>query len=142
VQCVGFVVVLRLVFTVGLPSQEIDWEDRLRTDLYIVSGGMQKPQPNQSKVHVPIETRPQLQAVPQIYTPKPGSSIVSFNCTNKSWGFFSRIYHLPRGGSRSRDWRGPYGECGAPVYNGGLGAVPQRVPEAEPLVRGSGGEAP
>ena len=29
-----------------------------------------------------------------------------------------------RGGSRSRDWRGPYGERGAQAYNGGLGAVP------------------
>ena len=29
-----------------------------------------------------------------------------------------------RGGSRSRDWRGPYGERGARAYNGGLGAVP------------------
>ena len=28
------------------------------------------------------------------------------------------------------------------AYNGGLGAEPQRGPEAEPLVRGSGGEAP
>jgi len=29
-----------------------------------------------------------------------------------------------RGGSRSRDWRGPYGERGARAYNGGLGAMP------------------
>ena len=29
----------------------------------------------------------------------------------------------------------------ARAYNGGLGAVPQRGPGAEPLVRGSGGEA-
>ena len=31
---------------------------------------------------------------------------------------------LTRGRSRSRDWRGPYGERGARAYNGGLGAVP------------------
>ena len=29
-----------------------------------------------------------------------------------------------RGGSRSIDWRGPYGERGARAYNGGLGAMP------------------
>ena len=32
--------------------------------------------------------------------------------------------------------------AGARAYNGGLGAEPQRGPWAEPLVRGSGGEAP
>ena len=48
---------------------------------------------------------------------------------------FSNIWRSPsaiakllvkiyRGGSRSRDWRGPYGERGARAYNGGLGAVP------------------
>jgi len=35
-----------------------------------------------------------------------------------------------------------YGECGARAYNGGLGAEPPAGPRAEPLVRGSGGEAP
>jgi len=37
---------------------------------------------------------------------------------------------------------GPHGERGARAYNGGLGQSPQRGPGAEPLVRGSGGEAP
>ena len=32
--------------------------------------------------------------------------------------------------------------AGARAYNGGLEAPPQRGPGAEPLVRGSGGEAP
>ena len=32
--------------------------------------------------------------------------------------------------------------AGARAYNGGLGRSPQRGPVAEPLVRGSGGEAP
>ena len=32
--------------------------------------------------------------------------------------------------------------AGARAYNGVLGAEPQRGPGAEPLVRGSGGEAP
>jgi len=32
--------------------------------------------------------------------------------------------------------------AGARANNGGLGAEPQRCPGAEPLVRGSGGEAP
>jgi len=32
--------------------------------------------------------------------------------------------------------------AGARAYNGGLGRSPQRDPGAEPLVRGSGGEAP
>ena len=35
-----------------------------------------------------------------------------------------------------------YGERGARVYYRGLGQSPQRGSEAEPLVRGSGGEAP
>ena len=46
-----------------------------------------------------------------------------------------------RGGSRSRDWKGPYGERGVWAYNGVWGLCPQRGPGAEPLVRGSGGEA-
>ena len=33
------------------------------------------------------------------------------------------LVSVTRDGSRSRDWRGPYGERGAPAYNGGLGAV-------------------
>ena len=45
-----------------------------------------------------------------------------------------------RGGSRSRDWRGSYGER-EPIM-GVWGLCPQRGPGAEPLVRGSGGEAP
>ena len=45
------------------------------------------------------------------------------------------IARTSRGGSRSRDWRGPYGERGAVL-------CPQRGPGAEPLVRGQGGEAP
>jgi len=35
-----------------------------------------------------------------------------------------------------------YGEHGARAYNGGLGTEPQWGPGAEPLVSGSGGEAP
>ena len=35
-----------------------------------------------------------------------------------------------------------HGERGARTYNGGLGAVPQRGPGAEPLVGGQRGEAP
>ena len=39
-------------------------------------------------------------------------------------------------------FRGPHGERGARVYNGGLGRSPQRGPGVEPLVRGSGGRSP
>ena len=35
-----------------------------------------------------------------------------------------------------------HGECRPRAYNGGLRVEPQRGPGAEPLVRGSGGEAP
>jgi len=41
-----------------------------------------------------------------------------------------------RGGSRSRDWRRPYGERGARAYKRGLGLCPHVGPGAEPLVRG------
>jgi len=50
---------------------------------------------------------------------------------------FSALEVLDRGGSRSIDWRGPYGERGARAYNGGLGLCPQQGPGAEPLVRGA-----
>ena len=50
---------------------------------------------------------------------------------------------LPRGGSRSRDWRGPYGERGARAYNGGLGAVPPAGSRGRAPGQGvRGGEAP
>jgi len=38
--------------------------------------------------------------------------------------------------------RGTWRARGARAYNGGLGQSPQRGPGAEPLVEGSGGEAP
>ena len=47
-----------------------------------------------------------------------------------------------RGGSRSRDWRGPYDERGARAYNGGLGAVPPAGSRGRAPGQGSGGEAP
>jgi len=34
------------------------------------------------------------------------------------------VFLMHRGGSRSGDWRGPYGERGARAYNGGMGALP------------------
>jgi len=39
-------------------------------------------------------------------------------------------------------WGGHHGECGARAYNGGLAAETQVGSRAEPVVRGSGGEAP
>ena len=45
-----------------------------------------------------------------------------------------------RGGSRSRDWRGPYGERGARAHNGGLGALPPAGSRG--IAPGQGGEAP
>ena len=47
-----------------------------------------------------------------------------------------------RGGSRSRDWRGPYGERAARAYNGSLGAVPPARSMGRAPGQGSGGEAP
>ena len=47
-----------------------------------------------------------------------------------------------RGGSRSTDWRGHMASAEHVPIMGVWGLCPQRGPGAEPLVRGSGGEAP
>jgi len=49
---------------------------------------------------------------------------------------------FPASNTTPRAVGGHHGECGAQAYNGGLGQSPQRDPEAEPLVRGSGGLRP
>ena len=68
--------------------------------------------------------------------------MASWRARQEARGAVGRILYVADGGGRGQWLGGHHGECGARAYNGGLAAETPVGSRAEPVVRGSGGEAP